>query len=562
MSAGPRRDRGRRRAGIAGALAAAVALSITVAVDGASTAVPSLVLVVGQAVIRATPGELSRQGIESLGQTDKPALVAGVVIVSVLAGVALGRAARGRRWTAPVGMAAFALVGVLAARSAPAVSVQGAATAAVLAAVGGTVALLALLRAGDVAAAADRPSDAHPDARTDAPDEPTGEPSPLITGDDIGDGRPATRFDTRPGGGGADPVIAVAATRRRFLLSSAMAAGASVALLGGGRALARRSVASEQRAGLVLPRPASRAGGAPGGLDVDGLSTLLTPNDEFYRIDEALIVPRVDLDRWRLRVTGMVDNPLELTMDELVTLPLVERDITLACVSNPVGGPLIGNARWLGVPLARLLERAGMQRGASQIVGRSVDGFTVGFPTEVALDGRDAMVAVGMNGEPLPFAHGFPARLVVPGLYGYVSATKWLTEIELTTLGEFDAYWVRRGWAKEAPIKIQSRIDVPRAGADVSAGPRAIAGVAWAQRRGIDRVEVRVDEGAWQRARLGPALSDDAWRQWLLDWEAAPGRRRIEVRATGGDGEVQTDERDAPFPDGATGLHSITVDVS
>ena len=240
--------------------------------------------------------------------------------------------------------------------------------------------------------------------------------------------------------------------------------------------------------------------------------------------------------------------------------------MTLSCVSNEVGGDLVGNAIWLGVPLLEILERAGVQEGATQIVGRSVDGFTAGFPTEVALDGRPAIVAIGMNGEPLPAVHGFPARLVVPGLYGYVSATKWLGEIELTTLEAFDAYWIPRGWAKEAPVKTQSRIDVPRGGRTIAAGQVAIAGVAWAGIRSVGRVEVRMrasgaEPGEWREARLGTALSQSSWRQWVYEWDAAPGDYRIEVRATDGAEATQTSERRPPAPDGATGHHAVSVKV-
>ena len=257
----------------------------------------------------------------------------------------------------------------------------------------------------------------------------------------------------------------------------------------------------------------------------------------------------------------MVDEPFELTYDELLALPLVERHITLSCVSNQVGGSLVGTAKWLGVRLADLLARAGVQPGATQLVGRSVDRFTVGFPVAIATDGRDALVAVGMNGEPLPAPHGFPARLVIPGLYGYVSATKWLKEIELTTFEAFDAYWVQRNWSRDGPVKVQSRIDVPRDFSRVKAGTHTVAGVAWAPHRGIGRVEVRVDQGPWRDAALGPALGDDSWRQWSSPWKAVPGTHQIAVRATTGDGEVQTATRHSPFPDGATGHHQIEVRV-
>jgi DMSO/TMAO reductase YedYZ molybdopterin-dependent catalytic subunit len=296
-------------------------------------------------------------------------------------------------------------------------------------------------------------------------------------------------------------------------------------------------------------------------LDIDGVAPFVTPNGDFYRIDTALFVPQVRTEGWTLRVHGMVDRELELTFDDLLGRELVEADVTLACVSNEVGGDLIGNARWLGARLDELLREAGVQRGATQLVPRSRDGFAAGFPTEVALDGREALVAVGMNGEPLPLRHGFPARLVVPGLYGYVSATKWLTEIELTTWDAFDSYWVRRGWAKEAPIKTQSRIDTPRSGASLRPGRVAVAGVAWAQGRGIEAVEVQVDDGPWRPARLAAAVGDDTWRQWVYEWDAEAGDHVLAVRATDGTGETQPEERVAPIPDGATGWHTIEVSV-
>ena len=277
-------------------------------------------------------------------------------------------------------------------------------------------------------------------------------------------------------------------------------------------------------------------------------------------MDTALVLPTFDLDDWRLQIGGMVDSELSYSYRDLLDMRLVESDVTLACVSNEVGGPLVGNARWLGVPLATLLERAGVQPQADQVLGRSVDGFTAGFPV-TALDGREAIVAVGMNGEVLPLVHGFPARLVVSGLYGYVSATKWLSSIELTRFDIEEGYWVPRGWAREAPVKTQSRVDRPRGGG-IDAGPYAIVGVAWAPSRGIAAVEVQVDEGPWQPAQLGPSLGDDVWRQWWIDWEASPGSHAIRCRATDGDGELQVEAPSDLAPDGATGWHERRVTVS
>ncbi len=287
----------------------------------------------------------------------------------------------------------------------------------------------------------------------------------------------------------------------------------------------------------------------------------MTPNDDFYRIDTALVVPQVEPADWSLRVDGMVDTPFELTFDELLAMPMVEETVTLACVSNDVGGDLVGNAVWQGVPLAAVLERAGVQPGATQLVGTSVDGWTCGFPTELALDGRPALLAVGMNGEALPVRHGFPVRVVVAGLYGYVSATKWVSQLTLTTWEDFDGYWVPRGWSKTGPIKTQSRIDVPRSGRRVPAGSTPIAGVAWAPTRGISKVEVQVDGGGWREARLGDAVSDTTWVQWALDWDATEGEHEIVVRATDGTGETQTSEPARPDPDGATGWPSRLVRV-
>ena len=398
-------------------------------------------------------------------------------------------------------------------------------------------------------------------------------------------------------------------TRRRFLVGAGAVLGLGVAMAAGGRfMLERTKQALAGRETVVLPQvtettaitsppttsttagpsttaagttaaeaqttttaeattttgPAAEgAGPLPAGhsLDVPGISPIITPNEDFYLIDTALTPPQVNLEEWTLKVTGLVENPYEISFEELLTRPFVERYVTLSCVSNSVGGSLVGHAKWLGVPLSVILDEAGLLPEAEQIVGRSVDGFTVGFPSTIPYDGRDALVAVGMNDEPLPIEHGFPVRLVVAGLYGYVSATKWLSELELTTWDGFDAYWVPRGWAKEAPVKTQSRIDTPREG-QIAAGPRAIAGVAWAPHRGVDRVEVKVGNGPWVDAELSAEISDNSWRQWSLAWDPEPGRYQLRVRATDGDGVTQTDVRRPPAPDGATGYHTIDVTVS
>jgi DMSO/TMAO reductase YedYZ molybdopterin-dependent catalytic subunit len=316
---------------------------------------------------------------------------------------------------------------------------------------------------------------------------------------------------------------------------------------------------------VAVPAPADPARALPAGveLDVEGITPFVTSNDDFYRIDTALFPPQVRSEDWRLRIHGMVETPIELDYQQLVARAIVERDITLSCVSNEVGGPYVGTARWTGVLLRPVLEEAGIDPDASQLVSRSADGMTIGTPTAAVMDGRDAMLAIAMNGEPLPIAHGFPVRMVVPGLYGYVSATKWVVEIEATTFDAFDAYWIERGWAEDpGPIKTTSRIDTPRNGADLTAGTVAVAGVAWAPHRGIERVEVRLDDGGWNEAELAAVPSVDTWRQWVFRWDATPGSHRLEVRATDGEGITQPEERMPPFPEGSTGWHAVTVSVA
>jgi DMSO/TMAO reductase YedYZ molybdopterin-dependent catalytic subunit len=335
---------------------------------------------------------------------------------------------------------------------------------------------------------------------------------------------------------------------------------------GGGRLLQRRFDVAEARAALTLPRPASPAPRLPAGADlardVDGLTPLFTSNREFYRVDTAISVPQVRPADYRLSLTGMFDSPRSYTLAELFERDdVMERDITLTCVSNEVGGQLAGTARWLGVPLGALLRENGIRTDSNQLVCRSVDGMTIGAPTSSALQVEDAMLAFGMNGEPLPVEHGFPVRMLIPGLYGYVSACKWLARIEATTYDAFDAYWVERDWAAEGPIKIASRIDTPAPLRSFDAGRRAIAGVAWAQTRGIERVEVKVDDEDWIEAELSPQVDADLWRQWVLPYDFRAGSHTLTARATSTDGELQTDERAAPFPDGASGWHSIRVTV-
>jgi DMSO/TMAO reductase YedYZ molybdopterin-dependent catalytic subunit len=495
---------------IAGAVAVFVALGVSELAAGLVAAVPSLVGGVADLVIDTVPKPVRDLAIDVFGVYDKLALGIGIVVVASALGAWVGGRSRGRDTLGWVVFGAFGLAAALAAARSPQADAGGALVAGALAALAGTESLRFLV-------------------------------------------------DRRRGAVPADR------DRRAFLgLAGGMAALAVLAAAGGRALLDRARVLAASRDEVVLP-PAAEPAAAPSAdasLAVAGISPVVTSNETFYRIDTAAFsVPRVDLESWRLRITGMVDAERSFSFEDLLDMRSVERYVTLSCVSNEVGGRLVGNALWLGIPLGTLLDRAGVAPGAEQVVGRSVDGFTVGFPVEAVYDGRDALVAFGMNGEPLPFEHGFPARLVVAGLYGYVSATKWLSEIELTTWDGFDAYWIPRGWAKEAPIKTQSRIDVPRGRARLEAGTQAIAGVAWAPDRGISKVEVQVDDGPWMEAELAAAIDEDTWRQWRYTWDASPGNHTLRVRATDGTGTTQPAEIRPPAPDGATGYHTITVEV-
>ncbi|MEQ6897821.1 molybdopterin-dependent oxidoreductase [Microbacterium sp. KR10-403] len=356
-----------------------------------------------------------------------------------------------------------------------------------------------------------------------------------------------------------------AVTRRRFFAWAGATALVGVAVAATGALLQTGSRAAiAARRALRLPAPARTAPPIPAGadLDVPGLAPLVTPSATFYRVDTALIVPQVDPAHWSLRVHGLVDHEVVLGWNELLALPLQESYTTLACVSNPVGGGLIGNARWLGYPIRELLARASPHSDADMVLSRSADGFTASTPLEILTDSRDAILAVAMNGAPLPPEHGFPVRMVVPGLYGYVSATKWVVDLDVTRFDRATAYWTEQGWAPRGPIKLESRIDVPRVGQTVPSGDRMIAGVAWQQHIGVSKVEVSVDDGAWQEAELAPAISADTWVQWRLPWHAASGEHAIRCRATNRAGQLQTAREASPVPDGATGWPRITVHVA
>ncbi|MBA2557604.1 MAG: molybdopterin-dependent oxidoreductase [Chloroflexi bacterium] len=508
------------RSAIAGAIAAAVALAVGELFGGLVSGAPSLIVAVGALVIDLQPPGAKQFVVEIFGEADKLALELAVVLVALLLGAALGVLAARRAWIGSAGFAAAGIVGIVAALGNPLVSPMLAVLGSLLAVAAGIFALRWLL-------AAARP------------------PSPAPHG--------ATVTTPMPD-----------AARRRFLiLAGGTASAAAVAGIFGRSMFGRAAAAPAAPTSLPVAAEALPSPPPAAILDVPGITPLVVPNEDFYRIDTSLVVPRLDRDAWRLRITGMVDREVELTYDQLLELPLMERYVTIACVSNEVGGGLVGNAKWAGVRLDEVLDMAGVQPGATQIVGRAFDGWTAGFPTAYGgPDGREGLIAIGMNDEVLPHAHGYPARLIIPGLYGYVSATKWLTEIELTTLEAFDGYWVPLGWAKEAPVLTQSRIDVPRSGGGLMAGRVPIAGVAWAPDRGIERVEVSIDNGSWQPAVLSAPLSDDTWVQWKLEWDATPGQHLLQVRATDRTGETQTDRRTRPAPDGARGWHMVAVTVS
>lgn len=521
-------------AALAGLVAAGAALASGEMFSGLSSSIVSLPVAIFDVLVDFSPQGITSWSRETFGTNQKTVTVVGIVATTLVLGAVVGVASRRDR---RIGIGAFVAAGLFggwAAARSPLSSGFWSWVAALATIAVGLFVLTRLLRS-------------LPGSAADVVDHRTA------------DGVEATYVG---------PAVFASSARRRFF---ALAGGAAVFALFGsavGRALrngrtvdaARDQVATrigDTGAAVLDAVPASETFDA-----VEGISTLITPNDDFYRIDTAFSPPLVDPADWNLTIKGMVDNEVTLTFDDLLAMDQIEEVITLSCVSNEVGGGLVGNAVWTGVPLAALLDLAGVQDGATQIVGRSVDDWTGGFPTEIAYDGRPAMVALTMNGEPLPVQHGFPARLVVPGLYGYVSATKWLKEIELTTWEGYDGYWIPRGWAKEGPIKTQSRIDVPNNGATVPAGPTAIAGVAWAGTRSVDRVEVRIDGGDWIEATLSGELSESSWRQWMISWDATPGNHGIQVRATDGLGEPQPPEPTPVAPDGATGHHTIGVRVA
>lgn len=512
-----------------GLLAGFAALGVAELVAAAVRPQADPVVAVGGAAIDRTPATVKDWAIRNFGTDDKLVLQSGILVVLALFAVALGILALRHRRVGAAGVLLFGAVGAVAALSRPDSEGPADALPSIVGAVVGALLLYHLV--GRLPSRSAAPAG-------EPPSEENGEP-------------------------GWD--------RRAFVVTATAAAAASAGALVVGRTLGAASgqsaVASRDK--VVLPRPQSPAAPVPRGAQVriPGVSPFITPNGSFYRVDTALVVPKVDATTWRLRVHGKgVTRPLDLSFADLLARELIERDITLTCVSNEVGGPYVGNARWIGARLADLLAESGVKppsKGgpATQLVARSVDGMTIGSPVEEVMDGRDSLLALGMNGQPLPFDHGFPVRMVVPGLYGYVSACKWLTDLELTTFEAYDPYWVQRGWARLGPIKTESRIDTPKPFARPKAGTVMIGGVAWAQHRGIERVEVRIDDGPWERARLAAQDTRDTWRQWSHPWQAVKGSHTLTVRATDGTGRTQTEKRTQTIPDGASGWHSVVVTV-
>ena len=506
-----------KTSGLAGLLTGAVALGVaelTAAVTGPNGAP---VIAVGETAINLTPVPVKEFAIAHFGTHDKAALIAGILMLLAAFAALIGVLAVRRLAYGLAALGVFAAVGVAAAVS------QGGGLNVVPTLAGTAVAaatLVLMVRA----------------IRGTGPVEGTG----LAEG---------------PGGKGLE--------RRRFLVVGAGAAALGVAAGGLGNALLGRFSVASSRAAVRLPGPTVPAPAVPAGTDlrIPGLTPFITSNASFYRVDTDLVLPQVSPETWTLTIDGMVDRPVELTFAELLKMPLTEADITLVCVSNEVGGTYNGNAAWLGVPLAGLLRRAGVRVGADQVLSAATDGMTISTPVAAIMDGRNALLAVGMNGQPLPVAHGFPARMIVPGLYGYVSATKWVTKLTLTTFARQKAYWTQRGYSAQAPIKTESRIDVPKPLSQVKAGRITVAGVAWAPATGIAKVEVSADNGPWQKATLAASGGIDTWRQWMWGWDARPGLHNLRVRATDNSGATQTPQRAYPVPNGASGWDSVVVTV-
>jgi DMSO/TMAO reductase YedYZ molybdopterin-dependent catalytic subunit len=589
---GPRDPGAGRRArlgAIAGVLAAATALGVGQLVAGLTGANGSPVVAVGQLQIDFTPPWLKNFAINEFGSDDKLVLVSGILVVLAIFAAVIGVAATRRLAYGMAGLVVFAAIGLTAAATRPTATASSLLPTLAATAAAAIVLRVLIERAVRVdAAGAKAWRDSAEVGWTSPPGELSGPEASAEdgSGPDAADGSSLPALpavpDLPPGMGQTGGVIRPSSAqgrdwlagtprpsapagpaRRSFLAASAVTAGIAATAGLAGRLLAERTSVASARTALKIPKPSVAGPVLPPGvnLNIPGLASFITSNNDFYRVDTAIVLPQVDPSSWQLRIHGMVSRDITITFDELLRRPLIEDYITLCCVSNPVGGPYIGNAQWLGASLASLLREAGIKAGADQLLCTSVDGFTSGTPVQVVMDGRDALLAVAMNGQALPVAHGFPARMVVPGLYGYVSATKWVTDINVTTFAGNYAYWAQRGWSQQAPIKTESRIDVPNGEDQVPPGRTAVAGVAWAQHKGIEAVEVRVDQGPWNQARLAAVPDLDTWRQWVWEWDATRGNHVIEARATDKTGYTQTAAQAQPEPNGASGYPSVTVTV-
>jgi DMSO/TMAO reductase YedYZ molybdopterin-dependent catalytic subunit len=496
---------------LAGVVAALAAVGVGHGVAGLLDPTASPILAVGSTLIDAAPTPAKEFAVRTFGTYDKPILIGSIGAVLLVFAAGLGLVAWRRRLLALVGISLLGVAGLVAS------VVRGGPVSGIPSLVAGVVGVLAMM---------------------------------FLT-------RRVPQADDSP------TAYAGARSRRTLLFGSAgVAALAAVGGAGGVALDGLRQARIATRRALGLPTPMSPAPALPAGVQVEGVSPFTTPLDKFYRVDISLVTPRIDASSWSLRIDGMVDNPLTLTYDELVALPLIERDITLTCVSNEVGGPYVSTGRWLGVPFAEIIRRVGVQPGVDQVYSYSSDsGYTCSTPYAAVSDGRDAMIVVGLNGEVLPDPRGFPARMLVPGLFGFVSATKWLERIEFTTYAKRTAYWTERDWATDAPVLTASRIEVPKSLATLPQAKPVIAGVAWAQRRGIAKVEIRIDEGDWQDATLAADGGIDLWRQWSFRYEGPPGLHSAQVRATDLTGATQPEQRTKVFPRGATGWHQIQFTV-
>lgn len=481
----------------------------------------SPILAVGSTVIDLTPTPMKEWAIAQFGTKDKTILV-GSVFLGALILAAIGGILARRRFA--IGASLLLLLVALSGAAAMLRPTSGVLdlVPALGTAIAGVAALALLVR---------------------------------LAGESTG----VTAVDRRFGLG--DSAADAGPSRRGLLIAAGVLTAAAAVMAGAGRWITGLRTSPTD---VTLPAAKDAAAAFPQGLEnkVKGISPFRTPISDFYRVDTRLTLPIIGLDDYTLTIDGDVDEEVTFTFEDLLAMDLIERDITITCVSNDVGGPYVGSARWTGVPLKALLDRAGVGDKADQILSTDVDGMTISTPLAMAMDGRDAMVAVGMNGQALPREHGFPVRMVIPGLYGFISATKWMTRITLTTYAEDKAYWTERDWAIDAPIKISSRIDTPKSFEEIDAGDTFIGGVAWAQTQGIGGVEVQIDGGQWEKAELGPSAGDDYWIQWYLPWKAESGEHTVGVRATTKDGDVQTAAKTMPFPEGSSGLQKIIVRVT